>query len=46
MTAKDKQRYCMKISQIDSNYDFYGCSKTMIYTLVVAGKDGVIHLVQ
>lgn len=36
----------MKISQIDSNYDFYGCSKTVIYTPVAVGKDGVIHLVQ
>lgn len=45
MTAKDKQKYWAKISQFDSNYDFYGCSNNMIYTLVVARKDFVIHLV-
>lgn len=43
MTAK--QEYRAKISQIDSNYDFYGCSKNTIYTLVAARKDFVTDLV-
>lgn len=43
MTAK--QEYRAKISQFDSNYDFYGCSKNMIYMLVAARKDFVTNLV-
>lgn len=46
MTEKEKHEYWAKISQVDSNSDFYGGYKNMIYTVVAARKDFVIHSVQ
>lgn len=43
MTGKEKHEHPAKISQVDSKYDFYGCYKNMIYSLVAARKDFVIH---
>lgn len=38
MTGKEKHEHRAKISQVDSKYDFYGCYKNMIYSLVTARK--------
>lgn len=43
MTGKEKHEHWARISQVDSKYDFYGCYKRMIYSLVAATKDFVIQ---